>query len=205
MGAIFKGLLACVAATMLISSAASAEEWITAPGIGKTDKVVLHFRREIELDKVPVSFPVEVSADNRFILYVNGERVGQGPARGDLKHWRYATYDLKSYLKRGHNVLAAEVWNAAGDTSKPGLRGAPMAQITARTGFWVRGTGAAKVVGSDTNWRVSVQPSHTFTSPFAAITRAQLRSFPGSLPGTAMTTMFESGIFSRKYDHSSMR
>ena len=38
------------------------------------------------------------SADNRFILYVNGARVGDGPARGDLTHWRYERFDLAPYL-----------------------------------------------------------------------------------------------------------
>ena len=164
------GFLAGVSVTIgLWATQVSAEEWITAPGLGKTETVVLHFRREIDLKNTPAHFPVEVSADNRFILYVNGQRVGQGPARGDLAHWRYATFDLAPYLKRGHNVLAAEVWNASGDISKPGLKGAPMAQISARTGFWLRGEGASQAVDSGPQWRVSVQPGHSFASPFISI------------------------------------
>ena len=51
------------------------------------------------LPSVPASYPVRVSADNRFILYVNGQRVGDGPARGDLTHWRYELFDLAPYLQ----------------------------------------------------------------------------------------------------------
>lgn len=155
-----------------VASAASAQEWITTPGLGKNAVAVLHFRREFDLSTVPSSFPIEVSADNRFILYVNGQRVGQGPARGDLAHWRYETFDLKPYLKSGHNVVAAEVWNALGDPAKPGLKGAPMAQISAQTGFWVRGQGAAANLNSDGHWRVAVQPGHTFSSPFLPLVKA---------------------------------
>jgi alpha-L-rhamnosidase len=165
-------LASVLAVTALSAGAASSQEWITAPGIEKTAPVVLHFRRELDLRSVPMAFPVEVSADNRFILYVNGQRVGQGPARGDLQHWRYEAFDLKPFLKPGHNVVAAEVWNAVGDPAKPGFNGAPMAQISAQTGFWVHGKGLAGVLDSDGRWRVAVQPGHTFSSPYDALLHA---------------------------------
>ena len=63
------------------------------------------------LDAVPASYPVRVSADNRFILYVNGQRVGDGPARGDLAHWRYERFDLAPLLHAGKNLITATVWN----------------------------------------------------------------------------------------------
>ncbi len=163
--------LALVFATAAVSAgAASAQDWITAPGMGKTAPVVLHFRRELDLRSVPAAFALQVSADNRFILYVNGARVGQGPARGDLRHWRYETFDLKPFLKPGHNVVAAEVWNAVGDPAAPGFKkGAPMAQVSTQTGFWVHGEGAARVLDSNERWRVAVQPGHTFSSPYDAL------------------------------------
>src|SRR5690242_8945237 len=68
--------------------------WITHPAAPLREPLVLHFRRSLELSAVPASYLVRVSADNRFILYVNGERVGDGPARGDLTHWRYERFDL---------------------------------------------------------------------------------------------------------------
>ena len=72
---------------------------------------MLHFRRELTLAAVPASYLVRVSADNRFILFVNGHRVGDGPARGDLAHWRYERFDLASLLKPGENLITATVWN----------------------------------------------------------------------------------------------
>lgn len=146
--------------------------WVTAPGLQDGSPVVLHFRRNVDVAKTEKVFRIHVSADNRFILYVNGRRAGQGPARGDLKHWRYETIDIAPFLHKGHNVVAAEVWNALKDPSKPGLKGAPMAQITARTGFWVEGEGAASSMDTSSDWRVSVQPGHDFTSPFLPLTRA---------------------------------
>ena len=89
---------------------------------------------------------VHVTADNRYQLYVNGERISVGPARGDLNHWRYETVDLAPHLKAGKNVLAAVVWNYASD--------APEAQITNETGFLLQGDGAAeRIVDTGKAWK----------------------------------------------------
>ena len=85
--------------------------WITHPTAPLREPLVLHFRRTLDLPSVPASYIVRVSADNRFILYVNGHRVGDGPARGDLSHWRYERFDLAPYLQPGQNLITATVWN----------------------------------------------------------------------------------------------
>lgn len=170
---LYLSLLGLVFSAAAFTGMARAEGgWITAPGLQEGTPVVLHFRREIDITRTEKVFRVRVSADNRFVLYVNGQRVGQGPARGDLKHWRFETIDIAPFLKTGHNVVAAEVWNAVKDPSRPGIKGAPFAQITARTGLWVEGEGTASGVDTSSGWRVSVQPGHDFASPFASLNRA---------------------------------
>jgi len=57
-------------------------EWIVALGTEPEAYGVDHFRRTFELAAVPVSFPVQVTAENRYELFVNGRRVAAGPARG---------------------------------------------------------------------------------------------------------------------------
>ncbi len=106
-------------------------QWISVPDAPLHDFGVYHFRRTIELGSKPTSFRIRVTADNRYQLFVNGKRAGLGPARGDLDHWRYETYDIAPMLRAGRNVLAAVVWNAGPD--------GPMAQITNETGFLVSG------------------------------------------------------------------
>jgi len=101
--------------------------WISVPDASPFDYGVYHFRRTFDLAAAPSSFVVHVTADNRYKLYVNGELVSLGPARGDLQHWRYESVDIASHLKAGKNVLAAVVWNF-GEL-------APEAQITNRTGL----------------------------------------------------------------------
>ena len=101
--------------------------WITHPTAPLREPLVLHFRRTLSLAVAPSTYLVRVSADNRFILYVNGQRVGDGPARGDLAHWRYERYDLAPFLHAGQNLIAATVWNF-------GIY-APIAQMSDRTAF----------------------------------------------------------------------
>ena len=122
-------------------------EWITSPDAAQRDQSVLHLRKVVELARRPQHFLVQVSADNQFILYVNQQRVGLGPSRSDLGHWRYETYDLAPFLGSGKNVLAAAVWNFGVLT--------PLAQISDRTAFVLHGESEAeRVADTDQTWEV---------------------------------------------------
>jgi alpha-L-rhamnosidase len=121
--------------------------WIASPTVPGGDPGVFYFRREITLPLVPAHFWVHVSADNRFLLHVNGKYAAEGPARGDLLHWRFETVDLAPLLQPGRNVVAAVVWNF-GEL-------APVAQMSNRTGFLMQGdTQAEADVNTGRNWQV---------------------------------------------------
>jgi len=85
--------------------------WVTHPEASVLEYGVFLFRNEMQLDRVPDSLIVHLSADNRYRLWVNGKMVCSGPAKGSFMHWRYETLDLSPWLKTGKNVLAAEVFN----------------------------------------------------------------------------------------------
>ncbi|MCG9895379.1 MAG: hypothetical protein MH204_07885, partial [Fimbriimonadaceae bacterium] len=91
------------------------------------------FRRTFELDAVPESLVVQVSADERYRLYVNGRLAIFGPCRGDRFFWHYEEPDLVPFLKPGRNVIHAVIW-AQGS-------GAPLAQMSHRPGFFLQGPG----------------------------------------------------------------
>lgn len=121
--------------------------WITSPSAPARAPGVFYFRKEISIAAVPAHFWVHVTADNRFILQVNGKYVAEGPARGDLFHWRFETIDLAPYLKSGQNIIASVVWNFA--------ELAPVAQMSDRTGFLMQGnTKAESSVNTGREWRV---------------------------------------------------
>lgn len=123
--------------------------WITHPTASKKAYGVFHFRHSFELPAKPNAFLVHVTADNRYRLFVNGQSIGSGPARGDKMHWQYETYDLAPFLKAGKNTLAAQVWNM-GDFR-------PMAQMTmGATGFLLQGNTEKETIvnTSRKNWKV---------------------------------------------------
>lgn len=133
-------------------------EWISHPTAPLREPGVFHFRKIIPLTFVPERYVVQVSADNRFLLFVNGKRVAEGPARGDLFHWRYESVDLAPFLKSGDNIIAATVWQF-------GIF-APVAQITDRTAFLMEGdTPAEQAVNTDSTWQVELEPGHTIIPP----------------------------------------
>lgn len=101
--------------------------WIAHPTASKLDYGVFLFRRELQLAQVPAKLTIYISGDNRYKLYVNGQYVVSGPARGDHLNWNYETIDLAPLLKKGKNVIAAEVVNFGEDR--------PLAQHTYLTGF----------------------------------------------------------------------
>jgi alpha-L-rhamnosidase len=111
-------------------------KWISVPDAPPSAYGVYHFRRRFQLAAAPATFVVHATADNRYELYANGQRVATGPARGDLFHWRYETMDLAPFLRAGENVLAAVVWNFGSET--------PEAQVTNVTGFLLQGDRAAE-------------------------------------------------------------
>lgn len=116
-------------------------QWIAVPNADPHSYGVYHFRRAFDLPAQPASFPVQVSADNRYELFVNGQRVSVGPARGDLTHWRYETIDLAPHLHPGRNVLAAVVWNDGPARA--------IAQITNQTAFVLQSPLPALNTGRD--------------------------------------------------------
>ena len=91
--------------------------WIAPPATSLTDHGVFLFRREFSLPARAERAPVTVTVDGRYQLFVNGTRVGRGPARCDPHHLRTDTYDIAAHLQPGRNVLGVLVHVYGVDTS----------------------------------------------------------------------------------------
>jgi len=137
---------------------------------------VYHFRKTINMAILPSHYIIHVSADNRYRLYINGHWIGEGPARGNLTHWAFGSYDLAPYLKLGKNVLAAEVWNMG--------TGGPVAQISNETAFLVQqndvNQGNPDNFNTDPSWKVMHDTAY---QPTALNTGEILHSYFVTGPG----------------------
>lgn len=108
---------------------------------------VYHFRRSFDLAARPETFVINITADNRYRLFVNGTPACWGSARGDLRSWYYETVDIAPLLHAGRNTLAVQVWN--GGELKP------QAQESFMSGLLVQGnTEAESAVNTPGEWKV---------------------------------------------------
>jgi alpha-L-rhamnosidase len=131
--------------------------WIAPANVRLYDYGVYHFRKNFDLTEKPQSCIVHVSADNRYKLYVNGKYLGNGPARSNINHWQYETYDIAPYLQTGKNVVAALVWNMGEHK--------PLAQLSAQTGFFLQSNDAAfAFLNSNKSWLATPSTAYSPTS-----------------------------------------
>ena len=122
-------------------------QWIAMPNEVPDAYGIYYFRKTFDLANVPQTFPIHVTGDNRFKLFVNGERACMGPLRGDINHWNYETVDIAAYLKEGRNVIAAQVWNEGKERA--------IANVSYRTGFLLQGGNKeAEIINTDESWKV---------------------------------------------------
>ena len=151
-------------------------KWITAPNNPSKEYGVFHFRKNFVVNEMPHQFVVNVSADNRYRLFVNGKAVGAGPARGDLYNWYYETIDIAPYLVKGNNTIAAQVWNM-------GVL-APVAQISNQTAFLLQGNGVQEsIVNTNAQWKVFKNESYF---PCSTNNVERLRSYMVVGPGDSV-------------------
>jgi hypothetical protein len=97
---------------------------------GWREPVLLRFRKAFTATDQPLR--IHVSADERFELFCDGQRIARGPDRSDVEHWSYATYDLQ--LAPGPHQLEAVAWSIGPY--------APVAQLTWRGGFIFKAEGS---------------------------------------------------------------
>lgn len=129
-------------------------KWITHSLAKQYDYGVYHFRKNFHLNTIPALFMINISADNRYRLFINGHPVCSGPARGDLSNWFFETLNLTPYLKKDNNTIAVLVWNMG--------KFAPMAQISRMTAFILQGqTEIEKIINTDTSWKVMINKAYT--------------------------------------------
>ncbi|QPC84684.1 alpha-L-rhamnosidase [Phototrophicus methaneseepsis] len=91
---------------------------------------VTAFRLQFSLPQ-SAKIRTHVSADERYILYLDGEYIGRGPERGSEQIWFYETYDLD--ITAGAHTIVALVWRL-GEV-------APKAQISLEGGFLLEAEG----------------------------------------------------------------
>lgn len=81
--------------------------WADSHGTGRQNYV--YFRNDFSLETIPEKAGINIFADSRYHLFVNGNFINFGPVRFYPEHPEYDTYEISSYLKPGKNVIAVKV------------------------------------------------------------------------------------------------
>ncbi len=118
--------------------------WCDREGTGRN--VFAIFRRTFALADVPDEAVIELFADTRYRLTVNGLAVARGPAHFVPEHPPLDAIDLAGYLRTGENVLVVEV-NSYGTRSCE-------AMPDAIGGFYCRGAVGEADLATPGDWRV---------------------------------------------------
>jgi alpha-L-rhamnosidase len=122
--------------------------WIWYPSGRCLQNTFVLFRRELVVTGRVIQARGWISADSRYLLWVNGKRIQWGPAPCDPRFLEADPIDLSGHLEQGTNVLGAQVlFYGQGDgtcpAGKPGFL------------FWLEvetSDGAVHRVGSDGSW-----------------------------------------------------
>ena len=87
-------------------------KWITSPKATGSDNQLYYFKKEFDL-KVVKEARVDISAQARYKLYINGELVGIGPCKGTREKTYFDTIDVTDCLVVGKNEIYVEVLQLA--------------------------------------------------------------------------------------------
>lgn len=133
--------------------------WIWDAGDSTPRNTFLNFRRVFELSTIPACIPVHITADARYYLYVNGVRLGYGPARGYPYHYHYDSYDIVPHLQIGKNVIAVMVTHWGEGTFH---------QLVVRGGLLIQ-IDMDEAIVSDMHWRVKRNLAYRQNTPRISI------------------------------------
>jgi len=100
---------------------------------------------------MPHKAPLFITADQSYQLFVNGNLVCRGPARGVQSRWPYDEIDVRPHLKRGQNILAVRAHHPGRSTFQYRTEGF--------AGLLVGATWGKVQITSDKTWKSLRQQS----------------------------------------------
>lgn len=131
--------------------------WIWLDGETNPWNFWLCARKTFDLADVPGDAQIHITADTRYVLWVNGERLGQGPVRAWPQTWRYDTYDLRGRLKAGRNTVAVLVLHyGIGTFQSLPTRGGLLAQVEVDGNV---------VAATDSSWKLAEHTGYARATP----------------------------------------
>jgi len=108
-------------------------------------------RRSFDLDS-PGGMALEISADLRYMLWVNGRRIGFGPPKFHAATPTIDRYEISDLAQEKNNVIVVLVYSL-GDYKISSV-------MPKRGGLWVRLTAGVTQIVSDSSWKMRRDPGY---------------------------------------------
>ncbi|MGA2502154.1 MAG: hypothetical protein ABSH20_30795, partial [Tepidisphaeraceae bacterium] len=88
--------------------------FIWSPSAPPGKQAYVEFRKNFNLAALPGEAVLNIFADSRYILWINGQYVLRGPCRFDPKRPEYDSVDVRPHLRTGPNIIVILVHHYAG-------------------------------------------------------------------------------------------
>ena len=128
----------------------------TPEALAPLPQTFLRFRRDFEVAQGADQLELDVSADERFVLFLDGVEIGRGPHRGLPNRWHCHSWSIEG-LAAGPHRIEAVCWQIG--------EHAPLAQRSIRGGFILKASGEydAALTTGKAKWIVAPLRGTRFT------------------------------------------
>ena len=130
----------------------------------------VYFRKAFDSSEPVRSALLRASADGRYVLFLNGTRIGRGPARCH-PGWQYVDpFDIGELVRPGKNVLSALVHSYGRDSSCYQLPRGTQALLFGCAGFYLEGAVDCNErsvgIGTGPDWKCLASEAWEWDAPF---------------------------------------
>lgn len=121
--------------------------WLWHPDVPANTEAFLVFKNNFSVTTGEEELTIQVSGDQRFELFCDGEFIASGPDKGHTFAWNFSAHNLT--LTPGEHILTAQVWWLG--------KFAPESLCTLHGGFALKGEGAydQKLTTGKASWLVA--------------------------------------------------
>lgn len=133
-------------------------KWVWLPDRPPAElNIYARFRKTFELSEVPEQIIADISADSRYMLYVNGQFVCRGVPMCDPLYQYYDQADIAPYLKQGMNTIAVLVHHYGISNSTY--------QFGGKAGLLFEAQIGDQFIATDASWKTQVVEAYTQNVP----------------------------------------
>jgi len=152
-------------------------KWIWLDGESSSQNFWLCARKTFQVLEELGLATLNITADSRYVVWINGERIGQGPIRSWPFAYHYDTYDVTERLKPGDNVIAIlGLHYGVGTFQYITNPGGLLAQLEIKSA-----DGNTQTISTDGSWRVMENPAYDRRTPRISCQQAWVEHFDARL------------------------